>query len=200
LSLQKTGIRSTTARPYPWNNRGVVPEAPLERSDGGLAPAGEGWFVVNAREARWSINDDFGAFTVFENRDAAEFPQLGINIGVLGPGQPACMYHREDEQEDFLVLSGEALLLIEGEERPLKAWDFVHCPPGTDHVIVGAGDGPCTVLAVGARSGGGIVFPVSKLAQKYGASVQEETKERRVANANAAKSTRVPYRDGWLPS
>lgn len=177
----------------------MVPEAPLERTDAGLVPARAGWFVVNVREARWSENEDFGAGTVFEGKDAAQFPQLGINIGVLQPGQPACMYHRENEQENFLVLSGEALLLIEGEERPLKAWDFVHCPPWTDHVIVGAGDGPCTVLAVGTRSGGDIVYPVSELAQRHGASVEQETPEPKEAYANSATSTDTPYRDGWLP-
>lgn len=178
----------------------MVPEAPLERSDTGLAPTGEGWFVVNAREARWSTNDDFGAFTVFEGKDAAKFAQLGINIGVLEPGKPACMYHREEEQEDFLVLSGEALLLIEGEERPLKAWDFVHCPPGTDHVIVGAGHGPCLVLAAGTRSSGGIVYPVSELAQRYGAGVEQEVYSGKDAYAKSAKSAPAPYQDGWLPS
>ncbi len=61
------------------------------------------------------------------------------------------MYHWEADQEDFLVVSGEALLIVEGEERPLRQWDFVHCPPGTKHTILGAGDGPCIVVAVGAR-------------------------------------------------
>ena len=177
----------------------MVPEAPLERADNGLAPTGEGWFVVNARESRWWTNDDFGSFTVFENRQAAEFKQLGINIGLLEPGKPACMYHREEEQEDFLVLSGEAVLLIEDEERPLKAWDLVHCPPGTDHVLVGAGDGPCVVLAVGSRTGGGIVYPVSKVAQRYNAGVEQEVYAGEDAYANSAKSEPSPYRDGWLP-
>ena len=154
----------------------MVPEAPLEGTNAGLVPKGEGWFVVNARAARWFENVDFGASTVFEGEESAEFPRLGINIGVLQPGQPACMYHGEDEQEDFLVLSGECLLLIEGEERGLKAWDFVHCPPWTEHVFVGAGEGPCVIVAVGTRTGGGIVYPVSELAQRHGA----ESKRRRM--------------------
>src|SRR5579875_2225125 len=106
----------------------VPREAPLKRTDAGLVPQGAGWFVLNAREARW-LDGEFGAYTRFEGEPG--FPKLGFNIGVLAPGQPACYYHAEDEQEDFLVLSGECLLLIEGEERPLKAWDFVHCPPWT---------------------------------------------------------------------
>jgi uncharacterized cupin superfamily protein len=142
----------------------VVPEAPLERTDAGLVPVEEGWFVASARETRWFENADFGASTVFEGGEAATFPQLGINIGVLQPGQPACMYHGEDEQEDFLVVSGQCLLLIEGEERELKVWDFVHCPPWTEHVFVGAGEGPCVIVSVGTRTGGRIVYPVSQLA------------------------------------
>src|SRR5215211_448119 len=128
----------------------MVPQAPLEPADAGLVPQGDGWFVLNARDARW-LDGDFGSYTRFEGD--ARFPQLGINIGVLQPGQPSCMYHGEDAQEDFLVLSGSCLLLIEGEERQLRAWDFVHCSAWTEHVFVGAGDGPCAILAVGARSG-----------------------------------------------
>ena len=102
----------------------------VEKAGEGLAPKGEGWFVLNSREARW-LEGAFGAYTRFEGVGDAKFPQLGINIGVLQPGQPACMYHAEDQdQEGFLVLQGEALLLVEGEERPLKAWDFFHCPAG----------------------------------------------------------------------
>jgi uncharacterized cupin superfamily protein len=176
-----------------------VPEAKLERTDAGLRPDGEGWFVLNAREAIWYENANFGSFTIFEGKDGARFQQLGINIGVLEPGKPACMYHREEEQEDFLVIAGEAVLLIEGEERPLKAWDFVHCPPGTDHVLVGAGSGPCVVLAVGSRTDGAIVYPVSELAQRYGAGVETEVYKGADAYRDSAKSVETPFRDGRLP-
>jgi uncharacterized cupin superfamily protein len=81
----------------------------------------------------------------------ARFPQVGVNLFVLASGEPIGMYHWEADQEDFLVLAGEALLIIEGEERPLRQWDFVHCPPGTKHNIIGAGHAPSAVLAVGAR-------------------------------------------------
>src|SRR3954447_12033032 len=101
----------------------MVPEAPLERNEHGLQPAGEGWFVLNAKDARW-LDGVFGAYTRFHG-DEFRFPQIGINIGVLAPGQPACMYHGEEDQEAFLVLSGECLLLIEGQERRLRQWDFV---------------------------------------------------------------------------
>jgi uncharacterized cupin superfamily protein len=174
----------------------MVPEAAMERVGEGLAPKGEGWFVVNARDARWR-DGDFGAYTRFEGEP--RFAQIGINIGVLQPGQPACMYHGEDEQEDFLVLSGECLLLIEGQERRLKAWDFVHCPAWTEHVFVGAGDGPCAVLAVGSRTGGDVIYPESELAQRHGAGVTKETTEPEEAYAASGEDTDVPYREGWLP-
>ena len=132
----------------------MVPEAPLHETEHGLAPRGEGWYVLNMREAEWRHADGRGAVCVvaddFEDwrRDSAQF---GVNPFVLQPGEPMAMYHWEADQEDFLVLAGEAVLIVEGEERPLRTWDFVHCPPHTKHVIVGAGSGPCLVIAVGAR-------------------------------------------------
>jgi len=175
----------------------VVPEAPKREVGHGLQPAGPGWFVLNAREARWQ-EGFFGAGTVFEGDGDGSFGQVGINIGVLEPGQPLCRYHREEEQEDFLVLSGECLLLIEGEERLLKAWDFVHCPPGTEHVLVGAGHEPCAILAVGSRSGGEIVYPVSELAQRHNAGVARETNDPAEAYAEFPPGGEAQYREGWL--
>src|SRR2546430_1470460 len=137
------------------------------------------WFVVNVRDAPWRRHDAFGASCRFEDREQP-FEQLGVNVRVLQPGQPNCLYHSENLQEDFLVLAGECLLLVDGEERPLRAWDFVHCPPGTEHVVVGAGTGPALVLAAGARGEGKeIVYPVSELARRHGASVDQETTEPR---------------------
>jgi uncharacterized cupin superfamily protein len=176
----------------------VVPEAPLEPKDGGVAPTGEGWFVLNVADARW-LTDEFGSYTRFEDMEDAKFPQIGINIGVLAPGQPACMYHGEDAQEDFLVLSGECLLLIEGEERPLKQWDLVHCPPWTEHVIVGAGDGPCAVLAIGARFNEGIIYPAAEFAQRHGAGVQEATPDPKVAYEGVEPSVPTEFDRSWLP-
>jgi uncharacterized cupin superfamily protein len=174
----------------------MADEAPLKQTAGGLVPEGPGWFVLNARQARWLVGE-FGAYTRFEGED--RFPSLGFNIGVLEPGQPACYYHGEDEQEDFLVLSGECLLLIEGEERPLATWDFVHCPAWTKHVFVGAGDRPCAVLAVGTRLADAVVYPESELAQRHGASVTQETRDPAQAYAGLADDVETPYRDGWLP-
>jgi len=176
----------------------MVPEAPLEQGPGGSAPAGPGWFVVNTSKARWQA-DAFGRFALFEDREAAKFEHLGVNIGVLEPGQPSCMYHEEDDEEDFLVLAGECLLIVEGEERPLKQWDFVHCPPHTRHVFVGAGDGPCTLLAMGARVSKGVVYPVDEVAIRYDAGVKEETTSGDVAYKDIAPPEPTEFDPNWLP-
>ena len=131
---------------------GIAPdmtEARLEDAGSGLAPVTPGWFVVNVEQAAWVDNDAFGARCVFESstRVLAErpdlepqwFEQVGITLTVIQPGKPSGLYHGESAQEDFLVLAGECVALIEGEERPLRRWDFVHCPPGTVHSFVGAG-------------------------------------------------------------
>jgi len=172
----------------------------MEQTDAGRRPAGEGWYVLNARDAEWLDNEKFGKGATFESR-AAEFPHYGINIQVIWPGQPNCYYHAEEGQEDFLVLSGECLLLIEGEERRLQAWDFVHCPPFTEHVFVGAGDGPCVFLGVGARNAGdGLVYPVSELALSHQAGVTEEATAGKVAYAGTPETTKGPYSEGLLGS
>ncbi len=168
----------------------------MRRTAAGLVPDGEGWFVLNARDARWLVGV-FGAYTRFEGEHP--FASLGVNISVLEPGQPACYYHAEDEQEDFLVLSGECLLLIEGEQRRLRAWDFVHSPPWTEHVFVGAGDGPCAVLAVGTRLRDGVVYPESELAQRHRAGVARETRDPAQAYGDLEDDVETPYRKGWLP-
>ena len=146
----------------------------MERSAQGLVAVSDGWFVVNVRDAAWVTNEDFGDACVIESRDAL-FGQVGYTIAVLRPGQPNGMYHREANQEDFLVLAGECLLLIEGEERPLKAWDFVHCPPHTEHIFVGAGVGPCVIFMAGARRDQGTVYPRSEVALRHGAGVEADT-------------------------
>ena len=178
----------------------MVPEAPLEQTDHGLVPKGDGWFVLNAREARWlDGSHPLGAYCGFEGE--SRFEQLGINLSVLQPGQPMAMYHWEDDQEDFLVLHGEAVLIVEGQERPLRRWDLVHCPRGTKHVIVGAGDGACVVLAVGSRSAGEDwgAYPVDETALRHGAGVERETAAPAEAYARFPKPEPSAYRDGLLP-
>jgi uncharacterized cupin superfamily protein len=155
------------------------------------------WFVLNARDAEW-IDCDLGKCCSFEPADA-RFPQFGININILQPGEPMTMYHRENEQEDFLVLDGECLLIVEGEERPLKRWDLFHCPPGVAHAIVGAGDKPSIVLAVGARGGDdATVYPADPAAQRHRAGVASETTSTKEAYAGYT-FPRGPYQEGWLP-
>jgi uncharacterized cupin superfamily protein len=179
----------------------MVPEAPLEETDAGLVPGGDGWFVLNARDARWLPSEGRGAYCVFEGEP--RFPQIGVHLVSLAPGEPMSMYHWEDDQEDFLVLSGEALLLVEGEEKALGQWDFVHCPAKTNHVILGAGAGSCLVLAVGARyesagaNWGG--YPVDETALRHNAGVEEETTDPAVAYARFPPRKPAAYRRGWLP-
>jgi uncharacterized cupin superfamily protein len=177
-----------------------VDEAKLERQDGGLVPQDGGWFVVNAKDTRWFDCGESGWYCGFEGREGARFPQLGININVLPPGGPMAMYHAEGDQEDFLVVSGEAVLIVEDEERPLRTWDFVHLPGGTPHVIVGAGDRPCVVVAVGARTPGHtLVYPVSKTALAHGAGVEQETTEPSEAYAKWPQPVAAAYKEGLLP-
>jgi uncharacterized cupin superfamily protein len=165
-----------------------VPEARLEDSGSGLAPASHGWFVVNVRDAEWWTSEQSGkqargSRCGFENEELVEFPQLGICVHVLEPGEPSGLYHAESDQEAFLVLSGECRLLVEGEERLLRPWDFFHCRAGTAHIFVGAGDGPCAILMAGARSEDmQVLYPVSELAARYGASSEEETSDFRQAS------------------
>jgi uncharacterized cupin superfamily protein len=180
----------------------MVPEAPLEQTASGLVPSGEGWFVLNARDARWRAAEGRGAYGIFEG--AQENWQYGMHLVTLGPGEAMSMYHWEADQEDFLVLAGEAILIIEGQERPLKQWDFVHCPPEAKHVIVGAGDGQCLVLAAGARdrsvdseSWGG--YTVDEAALRHNAGVEEATTDAEVAYSKVPHRQPTSYREGFLP-
>ena len=179
----------------------MVPEARLEQTEKGTVATAEGWYVLNARDSRWYYVEGRGAFCDLEGDQ--DFSQLGINVQVLAPGEAMAMYHWEADQEDFLVLAGEAVLVIEGEERPLRRWDFVHCPPETSHVILGAGDSQCLVLTMGARDRSvgpdWGAYPVDATAAKHRASVDEATTEPQEAYAKVARRQPGPYREGWLP-
>jgi uncharacterized cupin superfamily protein len=167
-------------------------EARLEHVTDGLAPVTDGWFVVNAHDAQWQRHPAFGWRCVFEASGAVirargdlephVFPQLGVNIMVLERGKPSGLYHREEQQEGFLVVRGECLLLVDGDERPLREWDYFHCAPGTEHVLIGTSDAPCVVLAVGARGGDrSIFYPRAEIAVRHDAAAAVET-----ASANDA--------------
>ena len=179
----------------------MVPEAKLAQTEDGLVPAGDGWFTLNLRDAVWRHVDGRGAVCValddFEGERRAL--QFGVNPFVLQPGEPMSMYHWEADQEAFLVVSGEAVLIVEGEERQLRTWDFVHCPPHTRHVIVGAGTGSCVVIAVGARERDELGFPVDEIAKRHGAGVEEETADGGTAYETVPGRESTGYRDGWLP-
>ena len=185
----------------------MVEEARLEDVGSGLAPVSPGWFVVNVGDAAWVRNESFGGRCVFESsprvlseRPGVEprmFAETGFTLAVLEPGKPSGMYHAESTQEDFLVLAGECLLIVEEEERPLRAWDFVHCPPGTSHTFVGAGDGPCVIFMTGARrEGDTIVYPRSETALARGSGVGAETPDPGVAYAPFA-DWRVGSPETW---
>ena len=174
-------------------------EARLVQTESGLVPEGDGWFVLNARDARWAHTTDMGSFVTFEGD--ARFPDLGINVAVIRPGQPSAVYHAEDSQEDFLILAGECILVVEGQERRLKPWDLVHCPPWTEHVFVGAGEGPCVIVMVGARRADrdGVRYPANEVARKHGAGVSRETSSAQEAYAPFDPVEDGPYREGDLP-
>jgi uncharacterized cupin superfamily protein len=185
----------------------VEAEARLEDVGSGLAPTSPGWFVVNVADAAWLRHDAFGGRCHFESTgrvlaerpdlEPQEFEQVGYTLAVLEPGKPTGMYHAESSQENFLVLQGECLLLIEEEERTLRAWDFVHCPPGTRHTFIGGDDGPCVMLMTGARRDGDtIVYPESELAQAHGAGVEAETPSPQEAYAPFGQ-WRLGRPDGW---
>jgi uncharacterized cupin superfamily protein len=185
----------------------MVPEARMKDTGAGLFPASPGWFVLNARDARWSDRPGRGVNLPLTGSDEFEaetyFPMLGMSIAVLAPGEPNATYHWETEQEDFLVLAGEALLVVEGQERRLGQWDFVHCPPETRHAFVGAGDGPCVILAASSRQfqkdGPWGFYCADDVAGRHNAASPEDTQDSDVAYARFAPSQPTRYRDGLLP-
>ena len=166
----------------------MVSEARLEQVASGLAPITPGWFVVNTADAAWTNNDAYGGVCIFESDEfvlrgrpdltAYEKPHAGFTIRVVPPGQPATLYHAESVQEDFLVIQGECVLIIEDEERHLRPWDFVHCPPMTAHTFVATEDGPCVLIATGNRRDDlERVSPRSETALRYDAGSDVDTTE-----------------------
>ena len=156
-------------------------------------------FVVNVADAPAFRHPAAGTAILFEHPERP-FPELGINIRVLGPGQTNAYYHSENQQEDFLVLGGRCTLILDGEERALRAWDFVHCPAGTRHAFVGAGDGPCWILMVGARRPDEqLEYPVDATAARHRASVAEATRDPDVAYADRPGEWE-PTRPSWPPT
>jgi uncharacterized cupin superfamily protein len=175
-----------------------VPEAPLEQAEAGLVPSREGWFVVNVADSHATHSDRFGTSARFERRPEVELPEFGVNVRVLQPGQPASLYHRENAQEVFLVLSGECVAIVEERERPLRKGDLLYMPPGTAHVLVGAGDAPSAVLMAGTRKDHEeLLYPVSEAAARYGASVERETSSADEAYAGTRRPRPVSLGLPW---
>jgi uncharacterized cupin superfamily protein len=156
-------------------------------------------FVVNVTDAPAYRHPSFGSVVVFEPDDQP-FPEVGINIRVLQPGESNAAYHSENQQEDFLVLGGRCTLILDGAERELSAWDFVHCPAGARHAFVGAGDGPCWILMIGARGRDEqLDYPVDATAAKHGVSVTTPTRDPDVAYADRPGAWE-PTQPPWPPT
>jgi uncharacterized cupin superfamily protein len=148
----------------------------MEETPFGLNPAAEGWFVLNRADALAVRNEEKGGAIYPLEPRGGPFTDFGVNVHVVWPGEPNALYHSEGVREAFLVLSGECMLIVEEQERPLRQWDFFHCPAGTRHIFVGAGDGPCAILMIGARpEAEQLLYPTSEVAARYGASVPSET-------------------------
>jgi uncharacterized cupin superfamily protein len=175
-----------------------VNEASSQETPYGRYIMSDGWFVLNLGEALAVRNDDEqgGAVYPLESHHAP-FRDFGVNVHVIWPGQPSALYHAENAQEAFLVLSGECILVVEEQERRLRQWDFFHCPAETRHIFVGAGDGPCAILMIGARPEQETLhYPVSEVAAKYGASVAKETYDPDEAYADWQRANN-PVRLPW---
>ena len=185
----------------------MVPEANLEDTGTGLVPKSAGGFVLNARDARWFDKPGQGHSVPLTGNDEYEvenfFPMLGMANRVMSPGEVSTTYHWETEQEDFLVLAGEGLLIVEGQERPVKQWDFVHCPPETKHAFVGAGAGPCVLLCASSRQfqkdGPWGFYCADETAARHNAASPEDTQDGSIAYARFRPSRETPYLDGLLP-
>jgi uncharacterized cupin superfamily protein len=173
-----------------------VEEARIAETETGRVVEGEGWFILNLAEASWERDSVNGVWCKFE-ADDAPFGHYGVNVHIVMPGQASGRYHAESNQEGFLVLAGECIAIVEGGERRMRQWDYLHCPPGTNHIIVGAGDGPCAILMTGARlPGHELHYPVDPAAARYGASVSRATDSAREAYADLARE-RSPERSPW---
>jgi uncharacterized cupin superfamily protein len=185
----------------------MVPEAQPKETEVGLVPAGKGWFVMDVRDARWFDKPGQGYSVPLTGCDEYEaetfFPMLGMAIRVMNPGDVATTYHWETEAEDFLVLHGEAIAILEGQERRIKQWDFVHCPPETKHTFVGAGDAPCVLLCASSRQfqkdGPWGYYCYDETAEKHNAASPEDTQDGSIPDARFPEPKESRYREGWLP-
>ena len=167
-------------------------EATLTETPEGLVPADDGWFIVNARDIAWETVPGGGTWCMFERR-GPDRQMLGTGIHVLGPGETPGFYHAESEQEGFLVLAGECLAVVEGQERRMRQWDYLHCPPGTAHITIGTGAEPCAIFMMGTRSPGHHTrYLAEPAAARHGAAVAQETDSPAEAYRDRPPITPVP--------
>ena len=170
-------------------------EASLRETETGLVPEGPGWFVLNLRDASWSTMKRGGTWVDFGADGVRQ--QIGVGVHVLMPGDAPGRYHAESDQEGFLVLAGECVLIVEGEERRLKQWDYFHCPPGTAHITVGASEEPCAIFMLGARTPGKLLdYIPDPAAAKHGVAVKERVDNSREAYADQDR-TRTAVSAPW---
>jgi quercetin dioxygenase-like cupin family protein len=173
----------------------MTDKARMEPTETGLVPADDGWFIANVAELGWETVPGGGAWCGFGSPNAPS-PVLGIGVHVLWPGDTPGYYHAESNQEGFLVLSGECIAVVEGEEHRMRAWDYLHCPPGTAHITVGVGDEPCALLMVGTRSPDPTIrYLVEPAAAKYGAAVDTESNSPREVYKD--RPAIVPAKSSW---
>ena len=167
-------------------------------TDAGLVPQARAGSCSTHATHRGSEATERGQDTDFEG--GQEWAQLGFRIQVVAPGQRG-VYHGERGQEDFLVVSGECVLVIEGEERRLKAWDFVHCPPWTKHIFVGAGEAPCVIVMVGSRMSA-LRGRLRGRARLQRGTMRACSRRRRGPDEAYARwgQRNGTYGEGWLPS
>ena len=167
-------------------------EAKIEQTETGLQPADDGWWILNASEIGWWTVERTGTWCSFESQ-AAPSPLLGIGFHILWPGDTPGYYHAESNQEGFLVLSGECLAVVEGQERRMGPWDYLHCPPGTAHITIGAGDVPCALLMVGTRAADSTIrYIADPAAERHGAAVEVPTDSAREAYKDRPPIRAVP--------
>jgi len=180
----------------PWPGEGT-----FEESEAGRYPRGDGWYVLNVADSVALAREGNGHAFRLTPRPEESGVDFMVNVRVIEPGEVSSLYHGESNQEGFLVLSGECLALVEGEERRLRPWDFFHCPPWTRHTFVGAGDGPCAVLMIGGRDPDeDIVYAVHEVAARHDAGVEEETDDPAVAYPSMGWQTPEPARRPWPPA
>jgi uncharacterized cupin superfamily protein len=154
-----------------------VNEARIERTPEGQVAVDGGWFILNLGEMAWETVPGFGVWCGFDGPESqTSTRRVGVHIHVLKPGEANGYYHAEAEQEGFVVLSGECVAVVEGQERRMRRWDYLHSPAGTRHITIGAGEEPCAILMFGSPDPSRKVeWIADENAAKYGASVAYTT-------------------------